>query len=147
MRIIHLLFMAKAYASLIPNSSSFFSAFCGFHEFLVIFVITFFFSLVPLIGAAPIAFFLSVLSFFQDHIGAGITLLVATAITSSIDNIIKPMMLKTEEVHPALSLLALIGAILIYGPIGILLGPVLTSLVFKIGSILFPPVESDENMT
>ncbi len=50
-----------------------------------------------------------------------------------------------DDLHPVLSLLALIGAIIVYGAAGILLGPILTQLALKIVPILFPRAELTEN--
>jgi predicted PurR-regulated permease PerM len=123
--------------------------FCGFTEFTIVFVITFVFSLIPVIGAAPVAVFLAILGFIQGQNGVGIGMMVAAAVAGSVDNVVKPLIVNSssEDVHPVISLLALIGAIVIYGAPGILLGPVLTELAFKIGTILFPHTDSDENST
>lgn len=115
--------------------------FCGFRQFMMIFVMTFIFSLIPVIGAAPIAIILAFLSFVQGNNGIGIVMLVAAAIAGSIDNVVKPLIVNSsgdDDLHPVIALLALIGAIIIYGAPGILLGPILTQLAFKIISILFP---------
>lgn len=124
-----------------------FAFFCGYKEFMILFVITFLFSLIPVIGAAPIALLLSLLSFLQGHAGAGIALIVGSVIAGSIDNVVKPMIVSSaaEDLHPILSLLALIGAIIVYGAPGILLGPILTQLALKVVPILFPREEPSEN--
>lgn len=120
--------------------------FCGFNEFLLLFITTFVFSLIPVVGAAPVAVFLSILAFVQGHTGAGIGMLVAAALVGSLDNLIKPLIVNSnnEDLHPLVSLLALVGAIFIYGPPGILLGPIITQLAFKIGVIFFPKVTEKE---
>lgn len=122
---------------------SIFAYFCGFTDFFVVYIITFIFSLIPIIGSAPVSIFLSLISFIEGNTGAGIAMAVAFAIASSLDNLIKPFLLNsnTEDLHPVVSLLALIGSVLIYGPIGILLGPILTSLAFSI----LPILGSEEN--
>ncbi|MGZ3692057.1 MAG: AI-2E family transporter [Pseudobdellovibrio sp.] len=111
-----------------------FSYFCGFSDFFMIFIVTFIFALVPVIGSAPPALFLILVSFVQGNTGSGIALIIAFIIASSSDNVIKAFALKSanDKIHPIISLLALIGAILIYGAPGILLGPILTQLAFNI---------------
>lgn len=123
-----------------------FAYFCGFTEFMIIFVCTFIFSLIPVIGAAPVALFLAVLSFLQGSGGAAVTLVIGSVIAGSIDNVVKPMIVSSssEDLHPVLSLLALIGAIIVYGAPGILLGPILTQLALKVIPILFPSTEAPE---
>ncbi len=120
--------------------------FCGFNEFFLVFLLTFFMSLVPVIGAAPMAVLLSIFSFIQGDLGAGIALVITAVIAGSIDNILKPILFSSQDdmIHPVVSLIALIGAIIIYGFPGLLLGPVLTQLVFRIIPILFMKEETKE---
>lgn len=124
-----------------------FAYFCGYNEFMILFVLTFLFSLIPVIGAAPVAVLLSLLSFLQGQSGAGVAMIIGALIAGSIDNIVKPMIVSSssEDLHPVLSLLALIGAIIVYGAPGILLGPILTQLALKVVPILFPHDEPSEN--
>jgi predicted PurR-regulated permease PerM len=115
-----------------------FAYFCGFEEFFVVYIFTFIFALVPVVGCAPPSFFLILVSFVNDKPGAAIAMIVAFLIASTSDNIIKAYLLKSanDSIHPIISLLALIGAIYVYGPAGILLGPILTQLAFKVIPIL-----------
>jgi predicted PurR-regulated permease PerM len=106
----------------------------GFHEFLLIFAITFFVSFIPVIGAAPVAFLLAVISFLLGNSGSGIGLIVVTIVAGSIDNIIKPFVFSKDEegLHPVVSLLGLIGAIVVFGLPGLLLGPLLLQVTIKL---------------
>lgn len=116
---------------------------CGFSEFLIILTTTFIFSLIPIIGAAPIAILLSLILLINGSIGSGVILLLIAAVVGVLDNILKPLLLNSSnKIHPIVSLLALIGGILAYGAPGILIGPVLTQLVFQVGPILFPKNET-----
>lgn len=111
----------------------------GFSELLLIFFITLLTSFIPVIGAAPVALGLSLMSFLQNDISSGVIMLVVAVIAGSIDNILKPIILSAndEELHPIVSLIAIIGAIVMYGLPGLLLGPIITGLAFKIIPILF----------
>ncbi len=115
-----------------------FGYFSGFTDFFLVFLAAFFFALVPVVGSAPVSIFLVLISFIQGNNGAGIAMIVAFVVASSLDNLIKPLILSTskDDIHPIILLLALIGGILVYGAPGILLGPVLTQLAFNILSIL-----------
>jgi predicted PurR-regulated permease PerM len=115
-----------------------FAYFCGFEEFFVVYIFTFFFALIPVVGCAPPSFFLILVSFVNDKPGAGAAMIVAFLIASTSDNVIKAYLLKSanDRIHPIISLLGLIGAIIVYGPPGILLGPILTQLAFKVIPIL-----------
>ncbi len=117
----------------------------GFHEFFLLFVITFFTSFIPVIGAAPVAILLAAISFIQGNVFAGVGLLVVALIAGSVDNIIKPLIVASsseESLNPVISLLAIIGAVMVYGLPGLLLGPILTELTLKIVPILFSEEES-----
>lgn len=112
---------------------SVFAYFCGFTEFFIIFIMTAITSLIPVVGSAPMALFLMLVAFIQGQPGAGLAMLVAAGVAGSVDNFIKPLILNSgeQEMHPVLSLLSLIGAIMIYGAPGILLGPVITQLALN----------------
>lgn len=103
------------------------SAIFGYHEFFLIFTLTFFLSFIPVIGATPVAILLALISFLLGHTGQGIGLLVVSAVTGSIDNVLKPFIFSNSEgnLHPVLSLLGIIGAILTFGLPGLLLGPLI----------------------
>lgn len=111
----------------------------GFNEFLVIFVITFFVSFIPVIGAAPVSVLLALISFVHEDYTAAIGLFIAAGIAGSIDNIIRPYLAMSDEedINPVIPLLAIIGAVILFGFTGILIGPVLTRLAYKILPILF----------
>lgn len=115
----------------------------GYNEFFLLFVVTFFTSFIPVVGAAPIALFLALLSFVQGEVFSGVGLLVVALIAGSIDNVVKPFIVASgaEEVSPVVSLLAIIGAVMVYGMPGLLLGPILLDLVLKVVPILFPSNE------
>lgn len=109
--------------------------FCGFTEFFVIFIVTAVFSLIPVLGSAPTALFLMLIAFIQGNTGAAIAMLVASLVAGSVDNLIKPVILNSsgeDEMHPIMALITLIGAILIYGAIGLLLGPIITQLTLNL---------------
>lgn len=119
-----------------------FAYFCDYDQFALIFIITAITSLIPVVGSAPLSLFLAVMSFIQGHTGAGVAMLIAAGLSGSVDNLLKPIILNAgeRELHPVLSLLSLIGAILIYGAPGILLGPVITQLALN----MLPVFEADQ---
>lgn len=115
-----------------------FAFFSGYTDFFIIFIVTFIFSLVPVVGSAPVPVFLMLIAFIQNNSGIAIAMLIAGIIAGSIDNLIKPILLSSvgEELPPILSLLTLIGAIMVYGAVGILIGPIITQLALNILDIL-----------
>jgi predicted PurR-regulated permease PerM len=119
----------------------------GFKEFFLLFVVTFFTSFIPVIGAAPIAIILAVISLVQGEYLATVGLTVVALVAGSVDNIVKPLVFASaseESLNPIVSLLAIIGAVIVYGLPGLLLGPILTELTLKIIPILFEEQKEDE---
>lgn len=98
-------------------------------EFLLIFVITFICSLIPIIGAAPVALVFAASSFFAGATGEGIAWLVVATIAGTIDNILKPFIIRTdEELHPLLTLLSILGGVALWGFGGLFAGPLIATL-------------------
>lgn len=118
----------------------------GFHEFFLIFSITFFLSFIPVIGAAPVALLLAAISFISGNTGDGIGLAVVTIIAGSIDNIIKPYVFSSSEddLHPMILLLGIIGAIIVFGLPGLLLGPLVMQAIVKLGPLLIKKIATLE---
>jgi predicted PurR-regulated permease PerM len=117
----------------------------GYHETVLIFIVTFFVSFIPVIGAGPVAIMLALNCFLAGQNGAGIGLLVVSLIAGSIDNFIKPFLLSSTgsaevKIHPIISILAFVGAVLVYGIPGLLIGPVLTQLAVALVPVLFQNV-------
>lgn len=126
-------------ATVVATSCLFF----GYQEFFLIFVITFFVSFIPVIGAAPVAYFFAAVSFVHGDTGAGIGLLILGAIAGTIDNVVRPLLATSDEgdISPAVSLLAIIGAVIVFGFTGIFLGPVITRLAYRIVPILYKKLD------
>lgn len=126
--------------------------FCGYDEFFMVFVLTFICSLLPIVGAAPIAVLLAILSFIEGRFASGIALSIAAVIAGSVDNILKPLLMNSssseDNSHPVIALLALIGGVIIYGAPGLLLGPLLTELTFAVFPLFFQnkSIENSETM-
>lgn len=114
----------------------------GYHEFLLIFILTFLLSFIPVVGAAPVSFVLALASLMMQQNGNAIGLVVVTIIAGSIDNVIKPYVFSGDEeggVHPFVALLGIIGAIIVFGLPGLLLGP----LLLQVGVELIPKMTSE----
>lgn len=92
--------------------------------------LTFFLCLVPVVGAAGVWLPISLWLFLQGNTAKAIGLLIYGAVViSGIDNILKPLIIKGRiKVHPLLIFLSLFGGVAIFGPIGILLGPIIIAL-------------------
>lgn len=123
---------------------------CGISEGFIVFFITFICSFVPVLGAGPIAFVLSISLFAQNLVGHGIGMLFISIITGLTDNLIRPYLASIGEVrvNGFISFLAVIGGVIMFGLPGLFVGPLIASLVFGLIPIVledyFPQKISQE---
>jgi len=96
-------------------------------------------SLIPIVGAGLVWAPAGVYLMITGHLGKGIFVLIwGTLVISSVDNVIRPLVIKGRvQVHPLLLLFALIGGAQAFGLLGIFLGPVLLSIISVLLKILF----------
>lgn len=90
-------------------------------------------ALIPILGS-PLAWVpVGLYVLFNVSTGKGIALLIYGAVViSGIDNIIKPMILKgAAQIHMMFAFLSILGGVYAFGPKGIIVGPVVLSLVLS----------------
>lgn len=90
-------------------------------------LLTFFGALVPFVGAASVwgTASLYLLLFVKNTWAAAGLALWGACVVSTIDNIIKPIVLHGQsKLHPLLALLSVLGGVGALGPIGIFVGPI-----------------------
>ena len=102
------------------------------------------FALIPVLGtgfiwvpAALIIFFdgLAQNSNFLIFKGAGL-FLYGLLIVSSIDNILRPKLIgERAGIHPLIILLGVFGGLLLFGPLGVIIGPLVISITTVIAEI------------
>ncbi len=90
------------------------------------------FSLVPFVGAAilwvPVCLWLYAIE--GRTMAAVLMAIYCLGLLSSIDNIIKPLVLRgRSNLHPLLALLSVLGGVQALGPIGILVGPMVVAFL------------------
>ena len=94
--------------------------------------LTMLFTLVPFVGAAivwvPVCLWLFAV---EGRTIAAITLAVyCIAVVSTVDNFVKPLVLRgRSNLHPLLALLSILGGVQALGPIGILVGPMVVAFL------------------
>ncbi|QDV44778.1 putative inner membrane protein [Stieleria neptunia] len=121
--------------------------FCGFESFILLFMVTTVMALIPFLGAAsvwvPCAIYLAAV---DQRYGAAIFLAIyGAAIVSSIDNVIKAYVLHGHsELHPLVALLSVLGGVPVFGPIGILIGPMVVVFLQTLLEILNHELELRE---
>ena len=109
-------------------------------------MLTFFFALVPFVGAAVVwgsaSFYLYAI--MNQWVTAIALAVWGLLVVSTADNVIKPIVLHGQsKLHPLLALLSVLGGVSALGPIGILVGPIavaflqaaLTMLQTELGSL------------
>lgn len=109
-------------------------------DFLIVWVITFFLSFIPVIGAGPVALAIGLYKVVVGDYGDAIGFLGVAILVGIVDNGVRPYLIssKDEDLHPVVSLLALIGALVIFGMPGVFLGPVIASVAIRIVPIFYP---------
>ncbi len=108
-------------------------------EFPVVWAVTFFLSFIPVIGAAPVALGLGLAELLMGSYGHALGFVIVAVIAGTTDNLVRPYLVSSNEqdLHPVVSLLAIIGALLLFGMPGLFLGPVIASVAVKILPTLF----------
>ncbi|MEM9828521.1 MAG: AI-2E family transporter, partial [Planctomycetota bacterium] len=113
--------------------------FLGFNSVILLFLLTSLMALVPFLGAAsvwvPCVLYLLAV---EERIGAAVFLGIygMTAI-SSIDNVIKVYVLQGRStLHPLFALLSVLGGVTVFGPIGIIVGPMVVVFLQTLLEIL-----------
>jgi predicted PurR-regulated permease PerM len=104
---------------------------------IFIFMITIVAGMIPIVGSAPIWMGALVYHIFQDHWGFASIMLVGGILVSTSDNIVRPLVMKGHaEMHPLLALVSVFGAVHLFGPTGIFLGPVIAAVFVSFLKIL-----------
>ena len=100
-------------------------------------------ALIPFLGTGvvwvPTSLLIILNGVFQDSnilIAKGIGLFVYSLIfVSSFDNLLKPKLIgERAKVHPAIILIGIFGGIFLFGPVGVLIGPLIFSLLVVLGA-------------
>jgi predicted PurR-regulated permease PerM len=90
-------------------------------------------AVIPLVGS-PLAWVpAGIYLILSGSTGAGVGLLIYGAVViSGIDNVVKPIILKgAAQIHMMLAFLAILGGVYTFGPKGLIVGPVVLSLVLS----------------
>jgi predicted PurR-regulated permease PerM len=99
----------------------------GLGNVFLLTLLTFFGALVPFVGAAAVwgSASLYLLFFAKNTLAAAGLALWGLCVVSTVDNIIKPIVLHGQsKLHPLLALLSVLGGVGALGPIGIFVGPI-----------------------
>jgi predicted PurR-regulated permease PerM len=111
----------------------------GFHGVLLLMMLTGTLAMIPFVGATAVWLPASLWLYFIDERTTAAVLLAiyGAAVVSTIDNLIKPLVLHGKSrLHPLLALLSVLGGVNVLGPIGILIGPMLVAFLQTLLNIL-----------
>ena len=116
---------------------TFFFLVTGLPNYFLMGVVGVVMGMVPIVGTAPITIGAVIYLFASDEpIRAGVMIAGAILIAAS-DNIVRPWVLRGQsEMHPLLALVSAFGAINLFGPTGIFLGPVIAAVFVSFLKIL-----------
>jgi len=91
-------------------------------------------SIVPLLGAFLVWLPIGLIMLLLGHYWQGIFILtVGAVIISSVDNLLRPKLIEGKtSLHPLLVFLSTIGGIIVFGPLGFVVGPVLITLLISL---------------
>lgn len=101
-------------------------------------------SLIPIFGAFAVWACVCIAVYARGNPVAAVILAVyCTLVVSLIDNIMKPLILHGQsKLHPLLALLSILGGIQAFGPVGILVGPMLVSFLQALLNMLRKELDS-----
>lgn len=108
-------------------------------DVFIIFFSAFFFSFIPVIGAAPVGFIVAAFAFIDNRPGDGIVMAVVSVLAGIADNVVRPYLSSrgTINVPIYVSFLSIIGGVILMGLPGLFLGPLLASLAYGALPIIF----------
>ena len=112
---------------------------CGLKSVVLLFLLTSMMALIPFLGAAsvwvPCAIYIGAV---DQRWGWAIGLAIYGAlVVSSIDNVIKAYVLHGHsQLHPLFALLSVLGGVQVFGPVGILVGPMVVVFLQTLLEIL-----------
>lgn len=94
-------------------------------------------SLVPTFGTSLIAIPAVLYLFITGHTGAAIGLIIwASLLVGTIDNLLNPIIVgKRIDIHPMLILFSVLGGIVLFGPVGVLAGPLIITFLYTLISL------------
>jgi len=120
-------------------------SFAGLGNVFLLTLLTFFGALVPFVGAAAVwgTASLYLLFFVKNTWAAAGLALWGLCVVSTVDNIIKPIVLHGQsKLHPLLALLSVLGGVGALGPIGIFVGPIAVAFLQAALSMLQLEIDS-----
>ncbi|HKY62162.1 MAG TPA: AI-2E family transporter [bacterium] len=102
--------------------------FAGIPAYFVWGVITFFMSFLPMLGTGIVIIPLIIALLVQGKIQGAVILGVFGIVIGMADNVLRPMLTRSN-MHPLILFLSFFGGLAVFGPIGILVGPMVMAML------------------
>lgn len=112
--------------------------FCGVPNAVVWGVATIVLCTIPLLGSPIVYVPLALMLMAQGNTVNGVILLaVGFIIVSNIDNVLRPFIIGQQvELHPMAVFFSLLGGVLLFGPVGIMAGPMLLTILLALQDVV-----------
>lgn len=122
----------------------------GIKSWLLWGVIMIFLALIPMVGAWPVLIPAGLIQIFSGHLWPGIGIIaISMGVVSTIDNVIRPRLVgQGAKLHDLVIFFSSLGGIVTFGPMGVIVGPVIAALfiaVLDIYSTEFEPQLTEAN--
>jgi len=106
----------------------------GIEGALIWWVLMVFLAVIPGVGCSIVWFPAGVVMLFTGHIWEGVTIFVTGVfVISSVDNFLRPVLVGRDiQMHPLLILFSTLGGIAVFGFSGVVIGPIITALLFSL---------------
>jgi len=113
-------------------------ALCGIPNALMWGAITIVLCIIPLLGSPVVYIPLSLSLVIQGKYVPGIILLAfCLAVVSNIDNILRPFLIGAKtNLHPMAIFFSLLGGVLLFGPVGVMVGPIFLTIGLAVSEVL-----------
>jgi predicted PurR-regulated permease PerM len=105
----------------------------GVDSAILISLVAFVLSFLPVVGTAPVTIFLTLRAFILGDIFGGLVFLVSIVLVGASDNFVRPYVLRGgASLHPLVGFVAAFGALDTIGFYGVFIGPVVAGLFFAL---------------
>ena len=108
-------------------------------------LLTFFTAFIPAVGAASVSVVIAAVLFFQGQTGWALFLAVwGVVVVGLSDNLVKPLLIKGGvEMHGAVIFFALLGGLAAFGPVGLVVGPLVVAFILALTGTRGVPTASE----
>ncbi len=143
--IIKSIFKGSLIVALVQGAiSALFFLIVGVESVLLWWVLMTFLALIPAVGPSLVLIPFALFLFFTGAVWEGILLLIGVLLVSSIDNILRPVLVGRETKMPDLLItLSIFGGMVVFGVTGLVIGPVIAGIFITAWAMFEKKFEND----